>query len=117
MNNLLEPSRVEILKQKEAQALKDAKTYRQEIDDIVRTCNHIWGDTEYFPEKVNTFDPPPYEKDYYGAGWVPSPYLKRESRFWLRKCRRCGLVQRTELTKLVDGGNGLRREVPEFGGK
>lgn len=118
-NVLDKPAKIEIVKDKLAKAKLEVAGLEKEIERIMSSCSHKW-DVQYVPPTINTFDPTPQDKAYYGDSWgISYPLSKKTERSWVRKCSICGLVQTAYNTILVykEDGSGLRDEVPDFGSR
>ena len=100
----------------------DLENKRGELERLVNTCKHDWGETTYVPLYRKAYT---VQGDYDGQGkptlgvdsrpdcHVPSKTVPR----WTRKCKLCSHTEETYNKKSVGVSGGLSKEAPDFGNR
>jgi len=102
--------------QKQAQELQRQATAKlAQANEIRNKCMHKWEAYTYDPIITKGYtvpgDPPgTMGIDHRNAFYVEGTTTPR----WKRRCSQCGYEQTTKITKLENGANGLKQEVPKF---
>ncbi len=74
---------------------------QQRLHDLVKNCNHVWGDTEADHIRTEGYTIPGDPPGTMGIDWRGPLYVKAtETKRWKRTCKTCGVVQHTSATTL-----------------
>lgn len=116
MPDITSKSKAESLTSEIEQLERKLADQKAQLDRLIKNCTHNWSDTMYSPGNSHEADGTEYYRQYYGPSYPPSTYVIKVPPYWVRKCLNCGLVQKTEKTKLIYYDKDLQKQVPNFGG-